>query len=119
MPLYKVSLQQGSTTRTATYEASSASNLKTFLEFVSTMKVKYIYKVEYEDITDTKPQDDFIYNRMVKAVIRNSGSFAKQTILHNVKLNRSKQEIIDKMKELLKINGSSVDSVVSYMVQPK
>jgi len=119
MPLYKVSLQQGATTRSATYEASTSENLKIFLEDVTTMKVKSIYKIEYEDISDVKPVDDFNYNRMVKAFVRNIGSYSCQVILHNVKLTRSKDEVVAKIKEFLRINGTAVDSVTSYLVKAR
>ena len=111
MPIFKVTQQQGNRVITSTYEAKSVQALQTFLSLVSTAKVKYIYEVHFEAENNTFPIDDFNYRKQFKALAKNKNKFANQVLIHNVRLDKSENEIMQAIKDYLRVGNQSIDEV--------
>ncbi|AQW85525.1 hypothetical protein CPIN18021_0313 [Campylobacter pinnipediorum subsp. caledonicus] len=111
MPVYKVTQQQGNRVITSTYEAKSSTSLLQFLQEVSTAKVKYIYRVEYEDEETTPPNDDFNYHKQFKAFAKNSNNASKQVLIHNVKTTKNEQELTNAIITHLSVGEQAIKSV--------
>jgi hypothetical protein len=114
MPLYKVQLKQGRRTITNQIEAKSVTDVVTFFETLTTMKVSEVLEVVYQKNTQP-PIDDFNYYSLYKGIIKNNLRMSKQIVLNNVKLTVSENDIYEACKNHLLIGGSTVDSSYSSL----
>ena len=115
MAIYRVQLKQGKRTIVETVEASNVSNIVSFYEAVSTMKLTEVLKVEYLASDNIIPADDFNYTSLFKCFvghIDDAGSkVTRQLILHNIKNTVSETELYSKIKQYLEVNSLSVNSI--------
>ena len=118
MSVYKVQLKQGSRTLVEYIEASSVSDVQAFYSTVTTMKLTEVLKVEYQASDNSIPIDDFNYNRLYKAFIKDTSTGkSRQVILHHLKKSLNENEIADYIKAYMKIDGVAVDSVYCSLMK--
>lgn len=116
MPKYKIQLKQGKRTLVEYGEFKSVDACLMFFQTLSTMKVTEILKVEYEDLSEHIPIDDFNYRSLCKLMIKNKTSrVTKQVILHNIKMTKNENEIYMAMVENMEIDGLKVDGVTATL----
>ena len=113
MPKYQVQLKQGKDVKNVEVFASNPSNVLSFFDAISTMKVTLIKEIVYESPTDTLPVDDFNYHPVVKllAYIDNTNE-SFQMLFNNVKKTINEQDLFQLMKTYLKIDNRSIDSIM-------
>lgn len=111
MPLYRVKLQQGKRTLTEHIEAKSLSDLLAFFDYVSTMKVAEVLKVEYTNPSSVIPVDDFNYHSLFKTFAKTSTGMSKQFIFHNIKKTVNENEMYAKMIQHLEVGNQPIDSI--------
>lgn len=110
MPKYRVQLKQGSRTIVNHIEAKSVPAVLAFFNYLSTMQVTEILKVEYTN-DHIQPVDDMQYFPLVKFMARNENTRkTMQVVLHNIKLTRDSKEIDMAIREHLEIDGLKIDS---------
>lgn len=116
MPFYRVKLQQGKRTVTEHIEAKSLTSLLTFFEYVTTMKVAEVLKVEYLNPSDIIPIDDFNYDSLFKTfAVNDVTNTSRQFILHNIKKTVTDDELFNKIFECLEVSGGSIASCHSTL----
>lgn len=113
MPRYQVQLKQGKDVKTVNVMASHYTNVLSFFEAITTMKVFEIRKIEYTAPTDTIPVDDFVYYPTVKTFARiEAGNKSYQMLFNNVKKTIDEQELFALMKTYLEIDEMAIDSIM-------
>jgi|GEM_PF-395181 len=114
MPKFVVQLKQGRDVKSVEVEASNYSNVLQFFETVTTMKVSEIREVVYINPSTIIPLDDFNYFPTFKTILQHeSPRVARPLLLNNIKLTLDEREIFSLMKQLLKVDGLSVDSITA------
>lgn len=112
MPKYRIQLKQGKRTIVEHGEFKSVTHALDFYNTLSTMKVTEISKLEYEASDENIPSDDFVYQSLFKAFIKNDETkLSRQVLLHNIKVSKSSDDIFLKIKECMDINSLNVDSI--------
>ena len=114
MPLYRIQLKQGKRTVVEYVEGKSVTALLTFFEYITTMKVTEILRVEYSAPEDTIiPIDDFVYDGLFKVFVKNDQRSSKQFIFHNIKKTVNDTELFAKMVECLEVGNLPITSCFS------
>ncbi len=107
--LFEVTLKQGSKTSTVQIEALNYQAAISFCEAVTTQRVARVSEVFYmNDIQP--PPDDFNYFKNLKCIIK-ANSKAWQLQLHNIKKTLNANEIETLIKQHLKVDGLTPDSI--------
>jgi hypothetical protein len=111
MPLFRVKLSQGSRTVVENVEAKSLTALLDFYQFITTMEVREVLKVEYLNPSEVIPIDDFNYDPLIKVMAKSDTvRKSRQFIFHNIKKTVSDEELFLKMSQCLEVAGSNIDS---------
>lgn len=120
MPNYKVQLKQGKRTIVEYIEAANVASVLQYYEAITTMKVTEILKIEYENLTDNIPVDDFNYTAIFKGFVKDTASNkTRQIIHHNLKTSIDFNDIASLIKSTIKIDGAAVDSVYCTLMKAK
>jgi len=118
MPLYRVQLKQGKRTLVEHVEAKSLSSLLAFFDYITTMKVSEVLKVEYTNPSDLIPVDDFVYDSLFKTIAKTeSTGVSRQFIFHNIKKTVSEKELFLKMRECLEVNNQAIYSIYASLTK--
>ena len=118
MPKYKIQLKQGSRTVVEYIETSSVASALAFYENFCTMKVTEISKVEYQASDTSIPIDDFNYQKLYKAMIKDtSTNKSRQVVFHNLKMSKNENTMASLIMNTLEIDGASVDSVYCSLLK--
>jgi hypothetical protein len=118
MPLYRVQLKQGKRTLVEHIEAKNLTSLLAFYDYITTMKVSEVLKVEYLAPTDIIPIDDFVYNSLFKTFAKSSlSSKSKQFIFHNIKKTVNENELASKIIECLEVDNEPIGSIFATLMK--
>lgn len=116
MALYRVQLKQGQRTIVEVVEASSVDNVVAFFNAVTTMKLTEVLEIKYIASDTTVPPDDFNYTKLFKCFVKNRDTnVSRQLILHNIKNTVNETELFNYIKQYLKVNNSTIDSIVGAL----
>ncbi len=114
-------MKQGSKTYIERCEFSDQASAVNFYTLLSTAKVTEVWggaSTPYLNHTGIIPVDDMQYKRMVKCWAKTSSSGKMiQVNIRNVKLNKNKNEIVEAIKQFVRIDGERVDKVFSLLVK--
>lgn len=116
MPTYRVQLKQGQRTIVETVEADNVSDVVSFYEQVSTMKLTEVLEIKYIASNTTIPPDDFNYTKLFKCFVKNNqANVSRQLILHNIKNSVDEKQLFSYIKQYLKVDNLKVNSIVGAL----
>lgn len=118
MPFYQIQLKQGSNTKVVNVEAKSVALCLEFFNYITTMQVSEIRKIEYRSPDETPPVDDFNYNGQFRTFAKSdTNKMSRQFIFPNIKKTRDENEIFNMMKQCLEIDGATIHSIYASLMK--
>ncbi|MDP3466026.1 MAG: hypothetical protein Q8R86_09690 [Sulfuricurvum sp.] len=118
MPQYQVQLKQGSNTKVVNVEGKSVPLVLDFFNYITTMKVTEIRQVLFSASDTIIPVDDFNYDGQFRTFAKSdTNRMSRQFIFPNIKRTRNENEIFQKMKECLEIDGASIHSITASLIK--